>query len=62
MSRRLQLQLPDAVMDRLQAYCDRCGMTKQSFVAYLISTTLDTQEQLLSRLIDREIVNDDSKK
>lgn len=50
MSKRLQLQIPDAVMEKLQAYCDSCGMTKQSYVSQLVSTTLYTQEQFLNRL------------
>lgn len=48
MTRKIQLSLPEEVFDRLTAYCDRTGMTKQSFIAYLVSSSLDAQEQLMA--------------
>lgn len=46
--KRVQVTLSNALIDRLDAYCGRTGITRSAYIAYVVGTSLDTAEALQS--------------
>ena len=44
---RFTVTIGKEINEKLEAYCYRTGMSKSAYIAYLVATTLDTQEQLM---------------
>lgn len=45
---RVMVTLGNDVLERLEAYCKRLGISKSAYISYTVATALDTQEQLVS--------------
>lgn len=45
---RVQVTLGSKTLEMLDAYCERTGMTRSGYIAYVTSSSLDTAAQLLS--------------
>lgn len=44
---RITITIGKEVLEKLEKYCIRLGITKSAYIAYIVATTLDTQEQLM---------------
>lgn len=56
--RRVMVTLSDELLERLEEYCNRIGITKSAYIAYTVATSLDTQQQLvggISALMARSV-------
>lgn len=45
---RVGITLSKALVARLDAYCERTGMTRSAFISYALSHQLDTEAQAMS--------------
>lgn len=43
---RVQVTFGDEVLRRLDAFCDRTGMTRSSYITYIVGTSLEQYENL----------------
>lgn len=44
---RITITIGKEVLEKLENYCIRLGITKSAYISYIVATTLDTQEQLM---------------
>lgn len=54
--------LPTELMEKLETYCNSIGMTRQSFVAYLIGTSLETKDALIKQMGEAIVQDSEGKK
>lgn len=59
---RMSIMLPTELMEKLETYCNSIGMTRQSFVAYLIGTTLETKDALIKQMGEAIVQDSEGKK
>lgn len=44
--KRIQVTLSDTLIDRLDAYCVRTGISRSAYIAYTVGSTLDSVEAM----------------
>lgn len=44
---KIQFTVSRELLEKLDAYCEKYSMSRQSYLGYLIGTSLETHEQLL---------------
>lgn len=50
---RIMVTFPDALLQKMDTYCEKAGLNRSSYLCYLASTNLYAQEKLLEGVIDR---------
>lgn len=49
---RIQVTFGDEVLRKLDAFCDRTGMTRSSYITYIVGTSLEQYENLSKAAIE----------
>lgn len=49
---RVAITIDKRVLDRLDAYCERAGMSRSQYISYCVAHTLDLEEQALRGTMD----------
>lgn len=44
--KRIQVTFSEALIERLDAYCERTGMSRSAYITYAVASTLDSYEAL----------------
>lgn len=52
--KRVQITFSEAVLDRLDAFCEETGMTRSTYISYIVATSLD-QYRNLSQVAEEAI-------
>lgn len=43
----INITIDSGVLERLDAYCKRIGLSRSAYISYMVATSLDSQEQLM---------------
>ena len=49
---RVNITMDEGVLERLDAQCDRMGMSRSAYITYVVASSLDSSNQLLSGLTE----------
>lgn len=49
---RVMVTFPKELLSRIDAYCERTGMNRSSYIGYVVATNLDTNERLVGAAAD----------
>lgn len=49
---RLQISLSNELLERMDEYCDRLGVTRSNYVAMLVAQNLDTMSRMMDAMPD----------
>lgn len=49
---RVAITIDKGVLERLDAYCKRSGMSRSQYISYCVAHTLDLEQQALNGTID----------
>lgn len=44
--KRIQITLGEKTLENLEAYCERSGMSRSSYIEYVIASSLDTATEM----------------
>lgn len=49
---RIQITVSDLVLKRLDDYCAKTGMTRSTYISYILATSLQGSEELMQAAAD----------